>query len=451
MKNKKPWEPNWKRGEAIGGGGQGDAFFITKKENKTKAVLKVLKNQKNSRNRARMFREVSTLKSLELVCNVPKVFETNVELYNDTEEFLFFIMEYIEGDTLKSYVERSNSLPFEEAFRITNELINFFEKAHREGVYHRDIKPENIIVAKNKEVYIIDFGLSFNINEDELTITEVGERIDNRFLSLPERRLETGDLRDPRSDLTGICGIFFYCLTGKPPIDLSDSDGLPPHRRIDLNSLIKDESLSLRTLSFFDTGFSQKIDSRFQSLNELNNIFSYIVSDKDLMDVDPLDAASISDNNFKKLDRKTLISSMTLSTVNIIHELQTYWKNLGGKFSNKGFKITCSGSIKNLNISYPSDYDLVDQTVMNLSRHVYSNIHSVSQYIFISKNDKCELYLISGIVDRSSIKKQSELELIFSFDPQDNLDTYLKLVVEDAKRKLTRSINDLEKYILPNS
>lgn len=273
MSKSKPWEINWEITKPLDPSGQGKTAIGRNRTSGKEAIIKILKNQKSEQARRRIFREVSNLKVLyDAGCKVPKVFENNVDQFENVKIPLYFVMEKISGKTLLESVKEKKGLPFDDAIDLTIDLANSFKIALNEDVLHRDIKPENIIVRslKKHDAVIVDYGLSFNKDIDS-DLTQLDETLDNKFLSLPERRVQGGDRRDRRSDLTGICGIFFFCLTNEPPIDLSDEKGNPPHRRLEkkLREIINSEIGYSNVEAFFDQGFSTIIDSRYQTIEEV--------------------------------------------------------------------------------------------------------------------------------------------------------------------------------------
>ena len=149
------------------------------------------------------------------------------------------------------------------------------EYCHSEKVLHRDIKPDNILLRNNclDDFVIIDFGLSFNLDEDE-SVTETNQQLGNRFIILPE--LVSGDKNEKHcveSDITQASAILFYVLTKKIPNALFDGNGKKPHQREEAVEVLKQkipDSLVRRNVNtIFDKVFQNNICDRYHSESEL--------------------------------------------------------------------------------------------------------------------------------------------------------------------------------------
>ena len=181
----------WKIIEEKDGGGQGSVFVASCTDYpQQKFALKFLKQQKSPDRRVRMNREVSNVVTLSNE-HLMKIIDSNVADYENISEKLFYVSDYIDGETLESYVNRE-TVGFDEALDFFKTFLDVMEYCHSEKILHRDIKPDNILLRNNSlsDFVIIDFGLSFNLDEDE-TFTENNQQLGNRFIILPE--LVSGD------------------------------------------------------------------------------------------------------------------------------------------------------------------------------------------------------------------------------------------------------------------
>jgi serine/threonine protein kinase len=341
METAEPWTQKWVKIQPLGGGGQGDTLLVKSLSGEfDRAVLKLLKPQKaqDAKARGRMAQEVINLKVLRNAGGkVPQVLDGNTEKFEDPNVPLYFVMEYINGKTLAETVQASGGLPVSTSVGIALDLCTTMQNAIKERIVHRDIKPENIILRSTDpaDVVIVDFGLSFN--EDEaLNLTETEETLDNKFISLPERRGPGENKRDFRSDLTGICAILFYCLTECAPRNLRDSQGRPPHQwpNYSISGKVQDELQRDALNLFFSRGLNYEIDFRFQTIDELITRLNEILKPKtteiteDLETVVAREAAAL-----RKSDRKTQLAEYITCIQPLQQSYQLCCQDISSKLS----------------------------------------------------------------------------------------------------------------------
>jgi serine/threonine protein kinase len=316
MNQSAPWEKNWIVIEPLDGGGQGDTLLVKPVTGEpVKAVLKLLKAGKASdaKARGRMAQEVINLRFLRTAGGkVPHVLESNTEKFEDPNVPLFFVMELIQGTTLAKAVQESGGLGVKTSLGVALDLCSTMSVATKEGIIHRDIKPENIILRaiEPADVVMVDFGLSFNEDESS-NLTETEETLDNKFLSLPERRGPGENKRDPRSDLTGICAILFYCLTTCSPRNLRDSQGRPPHRwpSAKFAERIPDAVVRGALDLLLSRGLGYELDLRFQSIDDLTNRLKEILTPQNNSVIEDLDTVLVRETAaLRRNDRKTQLS-----------------------------------------------------------------------------------------------------------------------------------------------
>src|SRR6266567_2131985 len=129
---------------------------------------------------------------------------------------IYYVMPYVEGETLRRRLEREKQLPIDEAVGLTANVAAALDYAHRHGVVHRDIKPENVLFQDHQAV-VADFGIALAVS------AAAGSRLTQTGLSLgtpqymsPEQA--TGDrLIDARSDIYSLAAVLYEMLAGEPP------------------------------------------------------------------------------------------------------------------------------------------------------------------------------------------------------------------------------------------
>jgi len=155
--------------------------------------------------------------------------------------FAYFSMDYIEGSTLRSVMERRRPLPQEDSISIVVEICRAVAHAHSKGIIHRDLKPENVMIDTEGDVFVMDFGLARAV-EDVSSLTQPGAIMGTPFYMSPEQL--AGEKLDERSDIFSIGLILYYCLTGD---DLFRADGITAvmtkHSTIQIRDVVSTHSL----------------------------------------------------------------------------------------------------------------------------------------------------------------------------------------------------------------
>src|SRR4030095_9558007 len=132
------------------------------------------------------------------------------------DSFLFYVMPFIEGESLRDRLRREKQLPVDEAVRIATEVASALDYAHRHGVVHRDIKPENILLHDGSAL-VADFGIALAVQ------SAGGERMTQTGLSLgtpqymaPEQAMGERNV-DQRADIHALGAVTYEMLAGQPP------------------------------------------------------------------------------------------------------------------------------------------------------------------------------------------------------------------------------------------
>jgi serine/threonine-protein kinase len=129
---------------------------------------------------------------------------------------LFYVMPYVQGESLRDRIRREKQLPVDEALRITSAVGSALDYAHRHGVIHRDLKPENILLQEGQPL-VADFGIALAVsNAGGARITQTGLSLGTPHYMSPEQA--TGDrVIDGRTDIYSLGAVLYEMLTGDPP------------------------------------------------------------------------------------------------------------------------------------------------------------------------------------------------------------------------------------------
>lgn len=134
----------------------------------------------------------------------------------DNDGLLYFVMPYVEGETLRDRLDRGDSITLEEALQITTEVADALEYAHAHGLIHRDIKPANILFQAGHAV-VTDFGIARAIDEaGRERMTETGMAIGTVAYMSPEQAMGESKL-DGRSDIYSLACVFYEMMAGEAP------------------------------------------------------------------------------------------------------------------------------------------------------------------------------------------------------------------------------------------
>ncbi len=136
----------------------------------------------------------------------------------EADGLLYYVMPYVEGESLRHLLARERRVPLDEALRITREVADGLDTAHRHGVIHRDIKPENILLEEGHAV-IADFGIARAVAESaDEKLTATGIAVGTRDYMSPEQMLggRAGPI-DARTDVYALACVLHELLAGEPP------------------------------------------------------------------------------------------------------------------------------------------------------------------------------------------------------------------------------------------
>src|SRR2546426_8761500 len=150
----------------------------------------------------------------------------------EADGFLYYVMPYVEGESLRERLKREGQLPLEEALRIAREVASALSHAHSHDVVHRDIKPENILISGGEAV-VADFGIGRAITAAARdTLTGTGIAIGTPGYMSPEQT--TGGARlDGRSDIYSLACVLYEMLAGDPPYVASSSEAILARQSMD--------------------------------------------------------------------------------------------------------------------------------------------------------------------------------------------------------------------------
>src|SRR5881227_369957 len=195
----------------LGRGGMATVYLAQDRKHHRQVAIKVLKPELAAAlGPERFLREIDTAARL----NHPHI----LPLHDSGQAggFLYYVMHYIEGESLRDRLEREGPLPLEDALRITRDVTSALSYAHSHDVVHRDIKPENILLSGGEAV-VADFGIARALTAaggDNLTT--IGLAVGTPTYMSPEQAAGVAQL-DGRSDIYSLGCVLYEMLAGEPP------------------------------------------------------------------------------------------------------------------------------------------------------------------------------------------------------------------------------------------
>ena len=195
----------------LGEGGMATVYLCDDVKHDRKVALKLLKPELAAVLGAERFvQEIKTTAALQHPHILP-LFDSGA-----ADGFLFYVMPFIKGETLRDKLNRETQLGVEEAVRIAREVADALDYAHRNGVIHRDIKPENILMNDGRPM-VADFGIALAVSAAAGgRMTETGLSLGTPHYMSPEQATAEKEIT-ARSDVYSVGSVLYEMLTGHPP------------------------------------------------------------------------------------------------------------------------------------------------------------------------------------------------------------------------------------------
>ena len=195
----------------IGVGGMAVVFEATDLVMNRTVAVKMLKDDMSD-NEVAVKRFINESKAVSMLShpNIVKIFDVSVK-----GNLKYFVMERVEGITLKSYMHKKGALSTDEVLSYSEQVLKALEHAHAKGIVHRDIKPQNILLLKNGRVKVTDFGIA--VLEDGDVAPSGDKAIGTVYYISPEQA--SGKEIDQRSDLYSLGVMMYEMATGSLPFN----------------------------------------------------------------------------------------------------------------------------------------------------------------------------------------------------------------------------------------
>ncbi len=222
----------------------------------------------SAESRDRFLREARTAAGLSHPNIVP------IHAVEQAGDLVFFVMGFVDGETLRERVERAGPLAPRLAMKVLQEVAWALAYAHQRGVIHRDVKPDNIMIERATDrALVTDFGIAVRGRRGE---SGAGEVVGTARYMSPEQAL--GETVDARSDLYSLGATFFFALTGRPPFEAANLPAIitkqvsvPAPRLVSVRP-----ELPARLGEVIDRCLQKQPDARVQTGDELARVVGEI-------------------------------------------------------------------------------------------------------------------------------------------------------------------------------
>ena len=194
----------------IGAGGMATVYLAQDLKHDRRVAMKVLRPELAAVIGAERFlAEIKTTANLQHSHILP------LHDSGSIDGFLFYVMPYVEGESLRDRLNREHQLPVGDAVRLATEVASALDYAHRHGVVHRDIKPENILLHDGSAL-VADFGIALAVSTAGSRMTESGMSLGTPNYMSPEQAMGEREIT-PRTDVYALGCVTYEMLIGEPP------------------------------------------------------------------------------------------------------------------------------------------------------------------------------------------------------------------------------------------
>jgi Tol biopolymer transport system component/tRNA A-37 threonylcarbamoyl transferase component Bud32 len=196
----------------LGQGGMATVYLAEDIKHHRKVAIKVLRPELAAVIGAERF-----LSEIKTTANLQHPHILALHDSGEIDGIVFYVMPYVQGESLRDRLNREHQLPVDDAVRIAREVADALDYAHRHGVIHRDIKPENVLLHDGR-VQVADFGIALAVSRSDgaTRMTETGMSLGTPHYMAPEQAMGEREIT-PRADIYALGCMTYEMLCGEPP------------------------------------------------------------------------------------------------------------------------------------------------------------------------------------------------------------------------------------------
>jgi len=260
----------------LGTGGMATVYHARDAKHQRPVAVKVLRAELAvALGRDRFLREIRIVANLQHPNILP------LHDSGEVEGFFYFVMPYVEGESLRTRIDREGALPIAEAARLLAEVTDALAYAHRHGIVHRDIKPENILMS-GRHALVTDFGVAKAISDAagaQDKKTTAGLALGTPYYMSPEQALADPNV-DHRADIYAVGALAYELFTGKPPFWAGTAQAVLAAHVVEPAKPITDSRAELppQLAKAVMKCLEKKPEARFQSADDLLPAFESLAT-----------------------------------------------------------------------------------------------------------------------------------------------------------------------------
>lgn len=400
--------------EIIGVGGMSVVYKAYDNVDDRIVAVKILKEEfLNNDDFKRRFKNESKAIALLSHENIVKVYDVNFG-----EKLQYIVMEYIDGITLKEFINKQGSITWNDALFFMTQILRAVQHAHDKGIVHRDIKPQNIILLPNGNLKVTDFGIARFSRSDTKTLTE--QAIGSVHYISPEQA--KGEYTDEKADIYSIGVVLYEMLSGKVPFEADSAVSVAlmqvNSNAEDLRKINPDIPLGLEQICMH--AMQKNPADRYQSATEMlldieeivkdpNKTFNYInneVVPEPSQEIEPIidssdeydeEETEYDDSSRKKKITVAIITGLVVLIAAIVAIIMMFTSGFNTKTQKLenfvGFSYDQLQDNSSYNYEFVAEYEKSDQydpgTVINQSPEAGSKVMQGSKVtLIVASSDK---------------------------------------------------------------